>query len=275
MRRSRPRLAWFEMGRIRPKGTALALLLLTAVLAGCGGGGSSTDEATARQKLEKGAQKLTDADSFEVSLLIEGEEEGEDPEQFGCLDLGVDNRKPVSLDMRVYDLNCSGGTEGKELIAIGHRAWAASGEGSWTAAKISPAVIKELNDEQTTDLQQLFEAAENVEEVSGDTAVEARAAGGEAVSEFQFSAPASAFPDAEDLGDTDVDFEATLDGKGYLTELKLHGEAEGAGATVTETYKDIGKDLAIRPPAPGEVQGSVQQITSKDELEALVGSTAP
>lgn len=252
---------------------SLAAMTLLLLLAGCGGGsGSTTDESAARQKLQAGGQKLTDAKSFEVSLLIEGEEDGEEPEQLGCLDLGVDKGKPERIDMRLYDLNCSGGTEGSELIAIGHRAWAGHGEGSWTAAKVSPAVIAELNDEQTTDLKGLFDAAEDIEEVSADTAVEARAAGGEAVSEFSFKAPASAFPDAEDLGDTDVDFEATIDGKGYLTELTLHGEAEGAGATVTETYEDIDQDLHIRPPAPSEVQGSVQQIDSKDELEALLGS---
>jgi hypothetical protein len=258
------------MRRSRP---LLALLMLAALLAGCGGGsGSSGDEAAARKKLEAAGQKLTDAGSFEVSLLIEAEEDGEDPEQLGCVDLGVDNRKPVSIDMRIYDLNCSGGSEGKELIAIGHRAWAASGEGSWTAAKITPDVIRELNDEQTTDLQGLFEAAEDVEQVTGEDAVEEGAGGGEAWEEFRFKAPASAFPDAEDLGDTDVEFEAAIDGQGYLTELTLHGEAEGAGATVTETYEDIDKDLVIRPPRPSEVEGSVRTIDSREELEALLGS---
>jgi hypothetical protein len=252
----------------------LALAALAWALAGCGGGsGSSGDESAGRQKLEAGGRKLTGAKSFEVSLLIEGEEDGTDPEQLGCVDLGVDNRKPVSLDMRIYDLNCSGGSEGKELIAIGHRAWATSEPGSWTAAKISPALIHELDDEQTTDLQQLFEDAEGIEEVSDESAVEERAAGGEAVTEFSFKAPDSAFPGAEDLGDSDVDFEATIDGEGYLTELTVHGEAEGAGATVTETYEDIGKPLGIGPPARSEIHGTVEQIDSREELEALVGAT--
>ena len=263
------------MGGMRPKRTALALLALAALIAGCGGGSNSGDEAAARQKLEAGGRKLTDAKSFEVSLLIEAEEEGEEPQQLGCVDLGIDRGKPERIDMRIYNLNCSGGSEGKEMIAIGRRAWATSEPGSWTAAKISPAVIHELNDEQTTDLKGLFEAAEDIKEVSAETAVEARAAGGEAVSEFSFKAPSSAFPGAADLGDTDVDFEATIDGKGYLTELKLHGEAEGAGATVTETYTDIDKNLGIRPPAPSEVQGAVQRIDSKEQLEALIGSTTP
>jgi hypothetical protein len=257
------------MRRSRP---VLALLLL-ALVAGCGGSGSPEGEATARKKLEAGAAKLTAAHSFEVSLLIEGEEEGSEPEQLGCVVLGVDKGKPEAVDLRIYDLDCSGGSEGKELIAIGRRAWAASGEGSWTAAKISPKVTKELNEEQTTDLKGLFEAAEEIEEVSAEDAVESRAGGGEAVSEFSFKAPSSAFPGAGDLGDTDVDFEATVDGRGYLTELKLHGEAEGAGATVTETYDHIGKDLVIRPPAASEIEGTVQQIDSRSELDALLGAT--
>lgn len=249
---------------------AFAVLLLVA---GCGGGGDSGDENAARKQLEAGGRKLTAAKSFEVSLLIEGEEEGSDPEQLGCLDLGVDKGSPERLDMRIYDLNCSGGTEGHEMIAIGRRAWASGGTGSWTAAEISPSVIHELNDEQTTDLAGLFEAAEDVKEVTGDNAVEERAAGGAAVSEFSFKAPASAFPGAEDLGDTDVEFEATIDGHGYLTELTLHGEAEGAGATVTETYGHIDEDLGIAPPDPGEVEGTVQRIDSKEQLEALLGAT--
>jgi hypothetical protein len=243
------------------------------LVAGCGGGGDSSYQAAARKKLESGGQKLTAAKSFEVSLQIEGEEEGTDPEQLGCLDLGIDKGKPERLDMRIYDLNCDGGSEGHEMIAIGRRAWASSEAGSWTAAKISPSVIHELNDEQTTDLAGLFKTAEDVEEVSAESAVESRAAGGEAVTEFSFKAPASAFPDAEDLGDTDVDFGATIDGNGYLTELTLHGEAEGAGATVTETYDHIGKDLGIAPPAKGEVEGTVQRIDSKEQLEALLGAT--
>jgi hypothetical protein len=255
----------------------LALLLLVpviAVIAGCGGGsGSPGDEAAARHQLEAAGQKLTKADSFEVSLLIEGEESGEDPEELGCVRLGVDNRKPVSIDMRIYDVNCSGGSEGAELIAIGQRAWASTGSGAWTAAKISPKLTKELNAEQTTDLQGLFEAAEDVKEVSADDAVEERAGGGEAKAEFSFKAPASAFPGSEALGESDVDFEATIDGKGYLTQLVLHGEAEGAGATATETYERIDKNLGISPPAESEVHGTVQRLDSKAELESLLGGT--
>ncbi len=221
---------------------------------------------------KRAGQKLTDADSFEVSLLIEGEEDGEDPEELGCVRLGVDNRKPVSIDMRIYNLNCSGGSEGAELIAIGRRAWASTGSGAWTAAKISPKLTKELNDEQTTDLQGLFEAAEDVKQVSAETAVEERAAGGETKAEFSFKAPASAFSGAEGLGDSDVDFEATIDGKGFLTQLVLHGEAEGAGATATETYERIDSNLGISPPAESEVHGTVQRLDSKADLEALLGA---
>jgi hypothetical protein len=253
----------------------LSFLALVVVVGGCGGGGSSSggDEAAARKQLEAAGKKLTDAESFEVSLLIEAAENGGEPEELGCLRMGVDSRKPVSIDMRIYDLNCSGGTEGKELIAIGRRAWASTGTGTYTAAKISPKVTKELNDEQTTDLQGLFESAEDIRQVSAEDSVEERAAGGEAKTEFSFKAPASSFSGAEALGDTDVEFEATIDAKGFLTELTIHGEAEGAEATATETYDRIDADLGIAPPTATEVHGTVQQIDSKSELEALLGAT--
>jgi hypothetical protein len=262
-------------GRISRSARALlAIATLLALVAGCGGGGDdSGSEARSRKELEAAGKKLTAAHSFDVSLQIELEEDGSDAEEVGCVDLGVDSRKPESIDMRIYDLNCSGGTEGKELIAIGHRAWATSEPANWTAAKITPAVVHELNEEQTTDLQGLFEAAEDIKQVPRDTAVEETAGGGEPKAEFQFKAPASAFPDAKDLGDIDVDFQATVDDKGFLTQLVLHGEAEGAGATVTETYERINSELGIEPPADDEVHGTVQQIGSRDELEALVGAT--
>src|SRR5262249_33646722 len=155
----------------------------------------------------------------------------------------------------------------------GHRAWASTEAGTWTAAKISSALAHELNSEQTTDLQGLFEEAEDIEQVTGESAVEERAAGGEQMAEYRFKAPASAFSGAEDLGDTDVEFEAKLDGKGYLTELTLHGEAEGVGATVTETYDKIGSSLQIAPPAQSEIQGTVQELNSRTDLDALLGAT--
>lgn len=54
------------------------------------------------------------------------------------------------------------------------------------------------------------------------------------MSEYSFKAPASAFPDAEDLGDT---------------------------------------DLHIRPPAASEIAGTEQRIDSREELEALIGGS--
>ena len=123
-------------------------------------------------------------------------------------------------------------------------------------------------------MQQLFEAAEDIRQVPRDTAIEETAGGGEASAEYQFTAPSSAFPDAEDLGGVDVDFEATVDGKGFLTQLVLHGENDGAGATVTETYEGINSDLGITPPDPSEVSGPVRPIYSREELEELVGATS-
>lgn len=53
----------------------------------------------------------------------------------------------------------------------------ASRKASTCGSTIAPSVVAELNDEQTTDLKQLFESAEEIEEVSAEDAVEERAAG--------------------------------------------------------------------------------------------------
>jgi hypothetical protein len=248
------------------------LISLGLVAVGCGGGGSGESESASRGKLEAGGAKLSAAKSFEVSLLVGIEEEGES-EEAGCVDLGVDSRKPESIDLRSYDLNCSDGSEAHELVAIGRRAWASSEPGRFTAAKITPKVAHELSDEQTTDLQGLFEAAEGLEAEPKGGAVEESPGNFVDVTRYFFKAPASAFPDSEDLGETSIEFEATIDRKGFLRELVLHGEEEGTGVTVTETYDQINANLGIRPPARSEVHGKVQTISSKSDLEALVGAT--
>ena len=43
--------------------------------------------------------------------------------------------------------------------------------------------------------------------------------------------------------------------------------------TVTEKYDEINADLEIHPPDPSEVQGTVQTISSKSDLESLIGTT--
>jgi hypothetical protein len=252
----------------------VAFLALAALVAGCGGGGSesSGEESGDRERLEAAGKMLTDARSFEVTLQIEAEEEGGEREEVACLRLGADNEKPISVDMRIFEVNCSSGSESSRMIAVGHRAWAMAGGGPYTAAKISPKLLKELNGEQTTDLQGLFEAAEDIEPTSADTAVEERAGGGEAKSEYSFKAPASAFPGAEGLGDSDVDFEATIDGKGLLTKLVIHGEAGAAAATATESYARIDEDLGIAPPPASKVEGTAETLETKGELEALLGA---
>jgi hypothetical protein len=249
-----------------------AVALLAAAVAGCGGGGSGGSEAAARKKLEAGGAQLTAAESFEVSLLVEIEEEGESMEA-GCVDLGVDGGKPESVYLRYFDQNCSGGSEGRELIAIGHRAWASSEPGRFTAAKITPKVARELSDEQTTELQGLFEAAEDVQSEPKGGAVEESPGEFVDVTKYSFKAPASAFPDSEDVGETSIEFEALLDRDGFLRELVLHGEEDAAGVTVTEKYDEINADLEIHPPRPSEVHGAVQTISSKSDLESLVGVT--
>jgi hypothetical protein len=259
----------------RTRNTAAALLAVLALgtaATGCGGGGSDSEsESASRKKLEAGATKINGAKSMRVSLLFEAEEDGES-EELGCLDLAVDTAKPERVDLTFFDLNCSGGSEAHELIAIGHRAWADSSDDpeSWTAAKITPELLHELGDEQT-DFGKLMAAAEDIEVHPEDGAVEEGESNFVDVPSYSFEAPASAFPGSDDLGDLKVEFEATLDRHGYLRELMFHGDEDGTGATVTANYEDINQDQGITRPDPSEVKGPARSIHTRDELDALFG----
>lgn len=248
-------------------------MLFALAAVGCGGGGSdSSSEAAARKKLEAGAQKLTDAKSFRVRVPIETEVEGQ-TEELGCINLALEHHgKEERVDLLFFDQSCSGGLEAHELIAIDHQAWASSSDdpGSWTAATITPAVLNELDDEQT-DLAGLFKAAENIEVDDEGSAVDEGESDFVDVPSYTFEAPASAFPGSEDAGDVKIEFEAVLDKKGYLRKLTVHGEEDGTGATVSDEYEEIGENLGITPPDPSEVKGPKQQIRSKADLDRLFG----
>lgn len=269
----------FESWAMAKKGTpqrrrlpaALVALAAFALLAaGCGGGGGgSADEAKLRKALEAGAAKIAAAESLRTSVLFEVEEGGE-ADELGCLDLAVDTAKPERFDLSFFDLNCSGGAEARELIAVGHRAWASSSTepGAWTAARIAPGLLREVGDEQA-DLRQLIAAAEAIEADPAGGAVEAGDGHFVDAAKYSFEAPASAFPGSSDLGDLKVEFEATLDRHGYLRELVVHGDEDGTGATVTDKFDDIDQDLGIEPPSPTEVQGPTTTINSRADFEAL------
>lgn len=253
-------------------GAALGLLAALALLvAGCGGAGSDGEsESASRKKLEAGAAKINGAKSMRISLLFEAEEDGES-EEIGCLNLAADTAKPERVDLTIFDLNCSGGTEAHELIAVGHRAWASSSDDpeSWAAARITPELLHELGNEQT-EFSELMAAAEDIEVDSEGAAVEEGDGDYVDVPLYSFEAPASAFPGSDDdLGDLKVEFEAALDRHGYLRELKFHGDEDGAGATVTATYEDIDQDLGITPPDPSDVKGPARPIHSREELDAF------
>lgn len=250
----------------------LALAVLGLVAAGCGGADSGGEsESAARKKLEAGAAKINGAKSMRVSLLFEAEEDGE-TEEIGCLNLAADTANPERVDLTIFNLNCSGGTEAHELIAVGHRAWASSSDDpeSWAAARITPELLHELGSEQT-DFGELMGAAEDIEVDSEGAAVEEGDGNFVDVPLYSFEAPASAFPGSDDLGDLRVEFDVTLDRHGYLRELKFHGDEDGAGATVTATYEDIDQDLGITPPDPSEVKGPARPIHSREELDELFG----
>ncbi|MBS1887330.1 MAG: hypothetical protein JSU06_09085 [Actinobacteria bacterium] len=228
---------------------ALAAVAMLVGLAGCGGGGASKPESALRKRLQAGAAKLTAARSFEASVLFELERESE-PEEIGCLDLGVDNRRPARFDMRVYTVGCAGGGEASEVIASGNRAWATSEAGRYRTARIPPQLLRELDSEQT-ELKQLFVAAEDIKAEPGGAAVMEGGGRFAAVTSYSFHAPASAFPGSKDVGSLDVEFEAALD---------RHG------------YEEIDADLPIHPPAPAEVEGTVAEIRTRANLDALIGT---
>lgn len=249
---------------------------LAALVAGCGGGGGSNPEAEAgaRKKLEAGADRLSHARSLRLSLAFEGEEDGE-PEQLGCLNLTVDTAKPESIDLLFFDEGCEGGTEAHEMIAIGHRAWGSTGPGRWREARITPAVLHEIADEQT-EFGQLMKAAEDIETTPEGGAVEEGDGNFVDATRYSFHAPASAFLSADpSLGDLQVEFEATLDRRGYLRELVVHGDEDGTGATVTATYEGIDQPQQIEPPRPSEVHGPVKPIRTRGQLNALFGLSSP
>ncbi|MFT3863920.1 MAG: hypothetical protein QM729_06580 [Solirubrobacterales bacterium] len=249
----------------------LAFGLLAAIAAGCGGG-SESSETTLRKKLEAAAQKIKTATSARMSLGFEAQVEGEE-QHLGCLYLATETEKPERFELTFFNFSCEGGTEAHQLIAVGDKAWASAPpeEESWTPATITARLRKELAAEQT-DVDQLFVAAENIEEIAEGRAIEGKAGKFVNVPAYTFEAPASAFPGAgDDLGEVDVDFEAVLDRKGYLRELVIHGEEEETTVTVTATYEDIDRPLGISPPDSGEVHGSVQRIDSKAALDELFG----
>lgn len=265
--------AMAKKGTPRRRGLPAALVTLAAFAlfaAGCGGGGGdSGSEAKSRKALEAGAAKTAAADSVRTSVLFEVEEDGV-AQELGCLDLAVDTAKPERFDLSFFDLNCSGGAEARELIAVGRRAWASSSTepGTWTAARIAPDLLREVGDEQT-DLKKLIAAAEGIEAEPEGGAVEAGDGLFVDATRYTFEAPASAFPSSSDLGDLEVEFEATLDHHGYLRELVVHGDEDGTGATVTDKFDDIDQDLGIEPPSPTEVKGPTTTIASRADFEAL------
>lgn len=250
----------------RPLVALLAMAAFALVVSGCGGSGGGSDsesESAARKRLENAATKIENAKSMKLSLLFEAEEDG-DAQPLACLELAADTREPESVDLTFYESSCANGTETSELIAIGRRAWGQTGPGSWREAKITPELLKELGDEQS-DFGELTDAAENIE-VEPD---------GQSDERYSFEAPASAFPGSSELGDLKVEFEAVIDRQGYLRELVIHGDEDGAGATVTVHYDGVDEPRSIEPPSPSEVHGPVSPIKTRDQLDALFGLSSP
>jgi hypothetical protein len=254
------------------KATAAALTasVFALLVAGCGGGGGGgggggdpESESASRKKLENAATKIEVARSMRLSLLFEAEEDG-DSEPLACLDLALDTSKPERVDLVFYEGSCGGGTRASELIAIGHRAYGSTGPGTWRQAKITPQLLHELSEEQTH-FGELTKAAEDIEVVPD----------GQSDERYSFEAPASAFPGSSELGDLKVEFEAVIDRQGYLRELVIHGDEDGAGATVQVNYQGVDQPQSIEAPSPDEVHGPVTPIETRDQLDALFGLSSP
>ena len=208
-------------------------------------------EAAPRKKLEAGGAKLTAAKSFEVSLPDRSrrrrrraggarlrQPRRRQPRQAGTL------RPPRSSTS-----TARAGAKRTELIAVGHRAWAIEpttgqldrGEDH---ARRSP---HELDDEQTNDLQGLFEAAEDID-VDRRRRRGRRSATASSSTSPSYSAsrrPLRPSPTPRTSATLKIDFEAAIDRKGFLRELVC--ARDGTGATVTERYDEATERSARLP----------------------------
>jgi hypothetical protein len=259
---------------------AAAALVAGAALAGCGGGGGgdATEEDSLRLKMEQGFDKVADARSVDVSLDFQVGEEGSSSNLIGgCLELSVDQQSESEtddmVDMKAIEGGCDGAAVQARIIAIGRDVYV-SQSGSineYAPGRIDPQVIPELTSD-TADFDELPEAAEDIKEAATPGKfTEPDGSAGEGPT-IEFKAPSSAFGDATELddADVDVDFEATFDKQGYLRLLIGTVEAEGAKAVITVTYENINAIEPIKAPGKAEVKGKVRQIHSEDELEALL-----
>ena len=246
---------------------AAALALLALAAAGCGGSGSSEDQI--RAELEAGVTKLANAKSLEASALFEvdDEEEATGTRQVGCLITSVERGKPLKLQMLSFDLNCEGGSESHEVIAIGNRAWSSTEAGSYSAVAIAPGLPAQTNDEVAR-FKKVFAAADGIEEVGAGGFIEPDGKAEEGP-EYAFTAPASSFHESAG-DDEEVEFEAVLDQRGYLRELRVEVGEEGARAIVIQTYGEIDQPLQIGPPDSKDVSGPVVRVEDRSQLRDLL-----
>lgn len=248
----------------------VCLIAATAVgllaLADCGGGGddeSGPSDDAIRAKLQTAADRLATVRALEARVSVEASEEDSTETTSACIGLAIGRGEKTTADdqvaLRTYDGGCYG-DPGAEVIIIGRDVWASQPGDRWAAARVDPSLVAELTDEEEK-YEELLAAATDLRP-------------GEEPNSYEFSAPASAFSQTEDLGDTDVDvdFVLTLGRRGYLRSLVGTVEVEGAKAVVDTSY-EIGDVGPIEPPPAADVVGSVQRIGSKAELEGLLGPT--
>jgi hypothetical protein len=251
-------------------------LALGAAFAGCGGSGGDDGpgEEALRAKIEKGFAQVDQSRSLNAALDIHVGEGGETDVLGGCLKFAIDKGGKSDaddrVDMRAVEGGCDGAAVSGEVIAIGSHLWLREGTGTWSAATVDPALLSETTG-QAIDFDQLAGAAEDVSEASQpDEPVYPETSDTFKGPRYSFTAPGSAFSQTEGAGDTDVDFEAALDPKGYLRELLGKVKVDDAEGLIKVTYDNFDHISPITAPPTNQVHGPIQHLHSDSELEALL-----
>lgn len=250
--------------RLRRSVAAAISVALLVLLAGCGGGGgdeSGPSEDAIRAKLKAAADRLADVPSMNASVSVEASEEDSSETSSVCFSVAIVRGKKTTADdqvaLRTFTGQCSSNPS-SEVIIIGRDVWGSQPGGRWAAARIDPSLVQELTDEEDK-YDELLAAAADLHP-------------GEKPRSYEFTAPASAFSETDDIGDVEADFVVTLDQRDYLRSLVGTVEAEAAKAVIDTSY-EIGKVAPIEPPPADTVDGSVRRISSKAELESLLEPT--
>jgi hypothetical protein len=232
----------------------------SVLVAGCGSGGSGGEDVL-RQRLLDGVAKIDNATSLNASSLYTAKRgEFSNLEEVGCVKVDLDLRGPGEDDDRVqvttFNLNCSGGTHGSTLVAIGRRVWTESDGGAWRAGKVAPGVSTQVASDPDQ-LARVMRAAFDIQQYGDDGA-------------YTFRVPSATINKAAKDEKTQVEMVATLDGDGALETLETTATAGDVVAGAVQTY-DLGGARPIEAPKAADVKGEVRQLRDADALTSFFG----